>query len=244
MSPVLAVLVVLAVVALVAVLVLTCLLLPYLLKVRSAGASRSGYLGGVSAAEVPVSLTEARTVFKGAGLVLTPGGPRFLGLAPLGLAYGADEDASCNGSALEPGHMLGCECGFHAYARPDAARNHPQLTPTSVLLAVVASGELLEHELGLRFTHQRITHVEVQPCTYCQRPSSAFEHRHHHLGRLLAPVCSAHVLGSQEHTTFGEVAALLSSQVPSRRPVVVRGSRAPLVRSSTGTLIAEPCTFV
>jgi hypothetical protein len=69
----------------------------------------------------------------------------------VGLTYSPDEDAE--------------GVGFHAYERLVDAQNHPQ--QGNVILEVLLSGNIEEHDLGYIATHQRVLQVIPDSCSYC-----------------------------------------------------------------------------
>jgi hypothetical protein len=201
----------------------------------------------------PEQVTQAPTTFKGADLVLTREGVRFRPFSH-GTPYAAEDDSACRGDVKPVRHMRGCTCGFYGYRDLAAARVHPQLTPSSVLLEVVASGEVLEYERGYRFSHQRVIALEVGRCVAlgCARPARAFARSFDDL----LPVCGGHVgrdfvasskmvLPDDGYFTFEEVSADLSAQVPKRRPVQVVSADevVPLTRAEL-TEVLDPLEHV
>lgn len=118
-------------------------------------------------------------------VVLSGGSPthtplfRFRGLAHP-VSYDVVDAARCARSAFDdPSHLPpqeGCSCGFYALLSRSriaglqfsGAAASPHVS--SVLLEVAAFGDVVVAETGLRFSHQQVRRVELEPwCSFCGR---------------------------------------------------------------------------
>jgi hypothetical protein len=139
--------------------------------------------------------------------------------------YRADEDARCRRRRSHGASVpSSCRCGFYAFKEDQEARAHAQGSEDSVLIQVVGSGEVLEHETGYRMGHQRVVEVHVEWCSACAgRPASGLGPSRR-WSDALSPLC---VPCAQERGGFEvdleDVRASLQAQVePGRRVRVLR----------------------
>jgi hypothetical protein len=156
-----------------------------------------------------------------------------------GAPYAAVGDAECLAKGGHAGSLVECTCGFHAYFDEEGARAHEQKMFFSMLLEVVGSGEVVRHEKGWRFSHQRVRKVHVRSCGVClRRPSVVLAARDMTIDKkvhkaTMSGRCPEHLgnwLVSDDqptavlkgYFTFEEVAALLSAEADAVVEVVSR----------------------
>lgn len=132
--------------------------------------------------------------------------------------YGRIAEASCIWSRRHAPPRRWCDCGFYCLNSLAEARALSCATENqaAVLLEVVASGQFIRYERGLRYSRQRVAAVRVGPCG-CGRPASGLADAGRGLvgWRYLMPscaVCAAH----RRLVTFGSFAGRLGGLVPVR----------------------------
>jgi hypothetical protein len=189
-------------------------------EVKSKEARAEKYLG---TGEVAGAM-RAPVLFKGAYLSMRPDafGVRQLRLHGLGqkATYTAEAEAAClrDGAEHEAGDISECTCGFHAFKTLEDASTHEQHHKRSVVLEVVGSGSVVEHEKGWRYSRQRVTRVMLRSCSGCEsRPATLLvvANAADETKDLVWPRCDQCVRGVKYTflLSLEQVAKLLSAQV-------------------------------
>jgi hypothetical protein len=88
--------------------------------------------------------------------------------------YGVDAKATCPWSRRHSPPKRSCTCGFYCFHTLDAARAMACDTSyrSAVVLEVVAIGQFIRYEHGLRYARQRVRAVRAGRCK-CGRPAVA-----------------------------------------------------------------------
>ncbi len=129
--------------------------------------------------------------------------------------YGVVADASCVWNPRHAPPKRLCGCGFYCLDTLAEARALSCATENklAVLLEVVASGNFIRYERGLRYSRQRVRAVRTGRCV-CGRPATGLaDAGRGFVGwRCLAGMCAA-CAGDRPTVAFGEFTARLDGPV-------------------------------
>jgi hypothetical protein len=130
--------------------------------------------------------------------------------------YETTAEAACVWTRRHAPPRRRCTCGFYCLNSLADARALSCATDNrdAVLLEVVASGQFIRYERGLRYSRQRVRAVRVGPC-WCGRPARGLADAGRGLvgWRCLMPACAA-CGANHKLVTFGSFAARLGGLVP------------------------------